>query len=87
MVKKEPLFGNKKLNEFDIGKKLGKGSYAIVKLCTEKATERKFVLKIYEKYKLQSKSKRKNVINEIKNLKKLDHINIIKFITAINTSK
>jgi len=66
---------------------LGKGAYAIVKLCKEKITDRNRVLKIYEKYKLYSKSKRRNVINEIKALKRLNHPNIIKFITAINTSR
>ena len=43
------------------------------------------VAKIYEKYKMQSKHKKKNVTNEIRNLKKLRHKNIIRLITAINT--
>jgi len=38
-IKKEPLFGDKRLNEFDIGEVIGKGAYAIVKLCKEKMTE------------------------------------------------
>ena len=66
---------------------MGKGAFATVKLCKEKEILRFRVLKIYEKYKLYSKAKRINVVNEIRNLKKLSHKNIIKFITAINTKK
>ena len=51
-IKKQSLFGTKKKCEYEIGKKLGKGSYAIVKLCKEKVSDLKYVLKIYEKYKL-----------------------------------
>lgn len=58
-----------------------------MKLCIEKATDQHRVLKIYEKYKLYSKENRKTVINEIRNLQKLNHKNIIKLITAINTNK
>lgn len=38
-IKKEPLFGDKRLKEFEIGDVIGKGAYAIVKLCREKMTD------------------------------------------------
>ena len=58
-----------------------------MKLATEKKTEKKVVLKIYEKFKLLDKQKRKNVCREISILKKLSHPNIIKLMTAIDSPK
>ena len=37
-VVKDPLFGDRRMNEFELGKKLGKGQYGLVKLCKEKGT-------------------------------------------------
>ena len=52
------LFGKRKIDSFVIGKTIGKGSYALVKLAVDKGSEKRVVLKIYEKYKLLKKKSR-----------------------------
>lgn len=66
--------------------KLGQGSYAVVKLATEKATGEKYAIKTYDKYKLYDIQKKKNVTREISILKTLNHPNIVKLISTIDTS-
>ena len=78
---------NKKdrLSKYEIGPELGKGAYAKVKLATNKLTKEKFAMKIYEKEKLNSNSKKSCVYKEIQILKKLRHKNIVKLIEVIST--
>jgi serine/threonine protein kinase len=76
-----------KLSKYEIGDSLGKGAYAIVKLVTNKLTKEKFAMKIYEKEKLNSNSKKNCVYKEIQILKKLKHKNIVKLIEVISTEK
>jgi tRNA A-37 threonylcarbamoyl transferase component Bud32 len=78
---------NYKLAKYDIGDVIGKGAYAIVKLITDRNTKEKYAMKIYEKSKLNSNSKKRCVYNEIRILKKLSHKNIVKLIDVINTEK
>lgn len=75
------------LDEYNIIKNLGQGSYAVVKLGTHKKTNMKVAMKIYEKVKLQDYDKMKNVKNEIENLRYLSHENIIKLFKSIHTVK
>ena len=74
-----------KLSKYEIGEELGKGAYAKVKLATNKLTKEKFAIKIYEKEKLNSNSKKSCVYKEIQILKKLKHKNIVKLIEVIST--
>jgi len=74
-----------KLSKYEIGAELGKGAYAKVKLATNKITKEKFAIKIYEKEKLNSNSKKSCVYKEIQILKKLKHKNIVKLIEVIST--
>ena len=74
-----------KLSKYEIGADLGKGAYAKVKLATNKITKEKFAIKIYEKEKLNSNSKKSCVYKEIQILKKLRHKNIVKLIEVITT--
>ena len=74
-----------KLAKYEIGADLGKGAYAKVKLATNKITKEKFAIKIYEKEKLNSNSKKSCVYKEIQILKKLRHKNIVKLIEVITT--
>ena len=76
-----------KLAKYEIGESLGKGAYATVKLVTNKITKEKFAMKIYEKEKLNSNSKKNCVYKEIQILKKLKHKNIAKLIEVISTEK
>ena len=76
-----------RLSKYEIGSSLGKGAYATVKLVTNKLTQEKFAMKIYEKEKLNSNSKKSCVYKEIQILKKLKHKNIVKLIEVISTEK
>ncbi len=76
-----------KLSKYEIGNSLGKGAYAIVKIVTNKITKEKYAMKIYEKEKLDSNSKKNCVYKEIQILKKLRHKNIAKLIEVITTEK
>ena len=73
--------------KYEIGKILGKGAYATVKLVTNKITNEKFAMKIYDKAKLNSNSKMNSVLREIEILKNSNHENIVKLIEVINTTK
>ena len=75
------------LSNYEIGHTLGKGAYAIVKVCTNKITKEKFAVKIYEKSKLNDRSKKKCVYREIEILKRINHKNIAKLYDVINTDK
>ena len=60
---KEPI-GNQLAN-YEIGKVLGKGSYAVVSLATSLKTRIKVAIKTYDKSKLYNKTRRTIVEREI----------------------
>ena len=74
--------GNYKLDQI-----LGSGSYATVRLSTDKHSKEKFAIKIYDKLKLNDAQKLNNVKREISLLKRIDHPNIIRLICAIEDRK
>ena len=78
---------NDKLNKYLIGKDIGKGAYAIVKLVTDKITRNKYAMKIYDRIKLNDSTKRKCVYREIEIMKRIDHKNIVKLNEVIQNSK
>lgn len=61
-----------------IGKTIGKGSYASVRLALSKETGQKVAIKTYEKGKLTDESRRKNVRRETEILDRANHPNIIR---------
>lgn len=75
------------LTQFFFGKVLGTGGYGKVYSAVEKGTNRKVAIKTYERTKLLSPIKFKNVIREITNLKSLSHPNIVAIISEIHTVK
>lgn len=75
------------LDNYIIGKRIGQGAYAVVRLGLHKETNQKIALKIYEKFKLLEPNRRKGVKREIKIMEKLDHINIAKLYEAFDTHK
>ena len=84
------LYKNLNLNNIDnfiIGKELGKGSFATVKLGIHKITNKKYAIKIYSKTNLYDIEKRNSVKNEISILKQLNHENIMKLYEVIDTKK
>ena len=82
----EKTFDNtlrEKLTNYAIGKTLGKGAYATVKIVTNKLTNQNYAMKIYNKSKIKDKIRKKFVNNEIQILKRISHKNIIKLIEVI----
>jgi tRNA A-37 threonylcarbamoyl transferase component Bud32 len=80
-------YSENELSKYEIGHTLGKGAYAIVKVCRNKITKEKYAMKIYEKSKLNDGSKKKCVYREIEILKRINHINIAKLYDVIITDK
>ncbi len=78
---------HKKIDEYEILKELGKGSYATVKLVIHKNNNNKYAMKIYSKKILLDPQKKNTVDNEIKILKQLDNSNIMKLYDVIDTPK
>lgn len=75
------------LENFHIWSDIGRGSYAVVKFATQKPSGQKVAIKIYEKSKLSDPLREKSVKNEIKVLKKLNHPNIVQFISEVSKEK
>ena len=76
-----------KISNYEIGKVIGKGAYATVKICKNKITQEKFAMKIYEKKILNDNIKKKCILREIEILKKLNHPNIVKLYDTIISDK
>ena len=76
-----------KISHYEIGKVIGKGAYATVKICKNKITQEKFAMKIYEKKILNDNIKKKCILREIEILKKLNHPNIVKLYDTIISDK
>jgi len=76
-----------KIDDYLFGKELGKGAYAIVKIATHKVLNKKFAIKIYEKFKLLDPVRKNSVKREIEILKKVDHKSIVKLHEVIDTPK
>ena len=78
---------NKNIENYEMGKILGQGAYATVRLCLSVADKTKFAIKSYDKYKLKEPHRRKNIRKEIQIMKMLDHPNIVKMYEAIKSPK
>ena len=79
LIDKSILIGKGKgdiKEKYDIGKKLGGGTFGQVYLCINKKTNEKVAVKVLTKNKKNSKIN-KEILNEIELLKVLDHRNII----------
>lgn len=76
-----------RVEDYTIGKEIGKGAYAIVKQSVHKPTGKKLAIKIYEKLKLMDPLRKSAVKREILILKKLDHENVIRLYEVIDTAK
>ena len=75
------------LDEYVIGKQIGQGAYAVVRIGLHKPTNKKVALKIYKKYKLEEPNRRKSVKREIKLMEKMKHISIVQLFEIIDTQK
>eukprot|EP01104_Vermistella_antarctica_P014212 TRINITY_DN4431_c5_g1_i1.p1 TRINITY_DN4431_c5_g1~~TRINITY_DN4431_c5_g1_i1.p1 ORF type:complete len:612 (-),score=172.59 TRINITY_DN4431_c5_g1_i1:48-1841(-) len=70
----------KSIQDFDLGKKIGEGSYGEVRLGTDKDTGREFAVKILNKAYIMKEKKAKWVQREKKALDMLRHVNIIELV-------
>jgi len=86
IIHSEPNTGNQ-LDNYRLERVIGQGSYAVVRLATDKTNATRVAIKTYEKQRLMDPRKMKNVRREISILKDTDHENIIKLLTTIETPK
>ena len=77
---------NTSLEEYIIGKQIGQGAYAVVRIGLHKPSNKKVAMKIYKKYKLLDPNRRKSVKREIKLMEKMKHPNIIRLYDMKKTS-
>ena len=70
---------------FKMGKKLGEGRFSIVKLGTHSLTNQPVAIKILDKTKITSIEDKERINREIKIMKKINHFNITKLYTIIET--
>ena len=75
------------LDEYIIGKQIGQGAYAVVRIGLHKPSNKKVALKIYKKNKLEEPNRRKSVKREIKLMEKMRHQHIVELYEIIDTSK
>lgn len=80
-------YPNEVLEDLIIMKEIGKGAYALVKSARNTKDNTIVAVKIYDKLKTLTPSRKKNVEREIKILEKLEHPNIVKLFKTIETKK
>ena len=85
IIKYDNDYNNKKKEtQFILGKKIGQGTFATVRLATHIKTNERVAIKIWDKEKMKEIDKiRSN--REIKILKKMRHRNIVHFYNVINS--
>ena len=67
------------LENYKVWSEIGKGSYAVVKLATHRATMEKCAIKVYSNKSLEDSALKENVLREIKILQLISHQKIVKF--------
>ena len=70
-----------------LGKNLGGGAYAIVRLARDRRTSKLVAIKTFDKIKIVSENVRKSIQNEIKILSGLDHLNTTKLLGSIENTR
>lgn len=76
-----------RIDDYIIGKEIGKGAYATVKKVIHKPTNMRFAMKIYAKINLVDQHRKNSVKREIETLKRTDHTNIVKLHEIIECPK
>lgn len=75
------------INDYILLNELGKGSYAEVRLCKEKTSDRLFAIKIMSKQFLRKKKFMDDVKREVAIMKKLTHENVLRLYEVIDDPK
>ncbi len=73
------------LDGYIIGRLIGQGAYATVRLAYHKKLGKKSALKVYDKKKLVEPQRQKSVYREIRLLEKMSHPNIVRLYDAFDT--
>ena len=82
------IFSDKNsLDDYVIGKQIGQGAYAVVRVGLHRPSNKKVAMKIYKKPKLLEPNRRKSVKREIKLMEKMRNQHIIRLYEVIDTSK
>lgn len=76
---------NRKLLNYEVGQRLGKGSYAVVHEAVDSNTNLRCAIKTYEKAKMNNKTRRTIIEREIQVLNMVDHPRLIKLHKVIQT--
>eukprot|EP01022_Parablepharisma_sp_SALTPOND_P014704 TRINITY_DN201_c0_g1_i1.p1 TRINITY_DN201_c0_g1~~TRINITY_DN201_c0_g1_i1.p1 ORF type:complete len:638 (-),score=59.80 TRINITY_DN201_c0_g1_i1:11782-13695(-) len=76
-----------RIENFIVGKQVGQGAYAAVKVAFHKVLNKKVALKIYDKAKLIEPQRQKSVQREIKIMERLNNPYIAKLYEAFDTPK
>ena len=76
-----------RLENYAIGRQLGQGAYAVVRLGTHKVTKEKVAIKSYEKCKLLDPHRKMSVKREVSILEKLTHPHTIRLLETIDSPK
>ena len=76
---------NRRLLNYEVGPRLGKGSYATVHEAVDVNTGKKCAIKTYEKAKMNNKTRKTIIEREIQVLNSVDHPKMIKLHKVIQT--
>ena len=66
-----------------VGKVIGEGAYASVRVAIYKPTNKKIAIKVYEKNKIKEIQRKKAVRREIKIMQNLNHPNIVHILDVV----
>lgn len=69
-----------------VGKVVGEGAYASVRVAIHRLTNKKVAIKVYEKSKIKEVQRKKAVRREIKIMQILKHPNIVHIIDVVETN-
>ena len=72
--------------DYTVGKVVGEGAYASVRVAMFKPLNKPVAIKVYEKTKLQEPQRKKSVRREIRILQMLDHPNVVKILDVVETN-
>ena len=75
------------LENLVVGRQIGQGAYASVRVAFDKSLGCKVALKIYDKSKLVEPQRQKGVQREIKIMEKLNHPHVVKVYTSFDTKR
>lgn len=76
-----------KIEDYSLGKVIGKGAYAAVRQGTHRLTSGRVAVKTYEKYKLADPTRKHNVKREALIMKNLNHPHTIRLLDSIENSR